>query len=291
MTKIPAADLLLNRDGSIYHLGLLPEHVSDVVITVGDPDRVAQVTNKFDAVEFKTQNREFVTHVGTVRNKRIAVISTGIGTDNVELVMTELDALVNVDLTTRTPKAQKRKLRIIRIGTSGSLQPEIHVGAHLCTEYAVGLDALMSYYALQNTDYEQSIAADIFDQVNLPVMPYVVEGSASLKALFVADMVIGNTITTPGFFAPQGRSVRAPVRYKDLLDDLTGYRFDSGDNVFRLTNFEMETAGYYAMARLLGHEAISLNAIIVNRADNTVSDDPRRVVNDLIDRVLDADLG
>lgn len=291
MTKIPAADLLLNRDGSIYHLGLIPEHVSDVVITVGDPDRVAQVTNKFDAVEFKTQNREFVTHVGTVRNKRITVISTGIGTDNVELVMTELDALVNVDLTTRTPKAQKRKLRIIRIGTSGALQPEIHVGAHLCAEYAVGLDALMSYYALQTTDYEQSIAADIFDKVNLPVMPYVVEGSASLKAQFTADMVIGNTITTPGFFAPQGRSVRVPVRYKNLLDDLTGYRFDSGDNVFRLTNFEMETAGYYAMARLLGHEVISLNAIIVNRADNTVSDDPRRVVNDLIDRVLDADLG
>lgn len=291
MTKIAAADLLLNRDGSIYHLGLRPEHVSDVVITVGDPDRVAQVTNKFDAVEFKTQNREFVTHVGTVRNKRITVISTGIGTDNVELVMTELDALVNVDLATLTPKSQKRKLRIIRIGTSGALQGEIPVGTHLCTAYAVGLDALMSYYALQTTDYEQSIAADIFDKVNLPVMPYVVEGSASLKALFVADMVIGNTITTPGFFAPQGRSVRAPVRYKDLLDDLTGYRLGSGDNAFRLTNFEMETAGYYAMGRLLGHEAISLNAIVVNRADNTVSDDPKAVVDALIDKVLKVDFG
>lgn len=291
MTMIPAADLLLNRDGSVYHLGLRPEHVSDVVITVGDPDRVAQVTDKFDAVEVKTQNREFVTHVGTVRNKRITVISTGIGTDNVELVMTELDALVNVDLATRTPKSQTRKLRIIRIGTSGALQPEIPVGTHLCSAYAVGLDALMSYYTLPATKYEQSIAADIKNKVNLPVPPYVVEGSVSLRAELASGMAIGNTITTPGFFAPQGRSVRAPVRYKDLLDDLAGYRFDSGDDVFRLTNFEMETAGYYAMARLLGHEAISLNAIIVNRADNTVSNDPWGIVDGLIDRVLDIDFG
>lgn len=286
MAKIEDADLLLNSDGSIYHLGLLPEHVSDVVITVGDPDRVAQVTDKFDSVVFRTRNREFVTHVGMVRNQQITVMSTGIGTDNVELAMTELDALVNVDLVTREPKSQKRKLKIIRIGTSGALQPEIPVGTHLCTAYAVGLDALMAYYALPMTDYEQSIASDIRNKVNLPVTPYVVEGSPLLKAQFASEMLTGNTLTTPGFFAPQGRQVRAPVRYRNLLGELMGYWFNSERAAFRLTNFEMETAGYYAMARLLGHEAISLNAIIVNRADNTVSADPKGVVDGLIDKVL-----
>lgn len=286
MRKISPADLLLNDDGSVYHLNLLPEHISDVIIAVGDPDRVDQVTRKFDTVEFETSKREFVTNVGIFRNQRITVMSTGIGTDNIELFMTELDALVNVDLRTRELKSEKRKLKIIRIGTSGALQPGIPVGAHLCSEYAVGLDALMGYYNLPMTDYEQSIASDISNKVNLPVTPYVVEGSASLKAQFTSAMLIGNTITTPGFFAPQGRRVRVPVRYANMLNELTGYRFAKDRDEFLLTNFEMETAGYYAMARLLGHEAISLNAIIVNRADNTVSDDPQGVVDALIDKVM-----
>ena len=286
MTRIADADLLLNSDGSIYHLGLLPEHINDVVITVGDPDRVTQITDKFDSVEFKRQNREFVTHVGTFRNHRLTVMSTGIGTDNIELFMTELDALVNVDFNTRESKAEKRKLKIIRIGTSGALQPEIPVGAHLCSEYAVGLDALVAYYNLPMTEYEKSIASDITNKVNLPVTPYVVEGSASLKAQFTSDMLVGNTITTPGFFAPQGRRVRVPVRYPNMLNELTGYRLNKGQGEFLLTNFEMETAGYYAMARLLGHEAISLNAIIVNRANGTISNNPQGVVDGLIDKVL-----
>lgn len=286
MARIPETDLILNPDGSVYHLNLLPKHISDTVITVGDPSRVYMVSEFFDDVEFEMNKREFITHVGKYKGKRITVISTGIGTDNVEIFFTELDALVNVDLKTREPKARRKKLNVIRIGTSGALQEDIPVGEHLASQYGVGFDNLMAFYNLPMNEYEQQIGNDIQATLKLPFTPYVVEGSASLRTSIGADMVQGNTITTPGFYAPQGRIVRLPIKYPKLLEDLNYYHHKASD--FWFTNFEMETAGYYALARLLGHEALSVNAIIANRIKNKFAKDPQKVIHRLIQKVLDA---
>ena len=283
MPKISETDLILNADGSVYHLNLLPKHISDTIITVGDPSRVYMVSQFFDEVEFEMNKREFITHTGTYKGKKITVISTGIGTDNIEIFFTELDALVNIDLKTREPKARKKKIRVVRIGTSGALQEDIPLGAHLISEYAVGLDNLMNFYDLPMDDYEAGLAHDIQKKTGIPFMPYVVRGSENLKKHIGTDMIIGNTVTCPGFYAPQGRQLRLPIRFPNLLEDLNYYH--KGD--FWLTNFEMETAGYYAMARLLGHEAISANAIIANRVKNKFSKNPNKIVESLIEKVLD----
>jgi len=285
MPKISETDLILNKDGSVYHLNLLPKHISDIIIAVGDPSRVYKVSQYFDEVEFEMNKREFITHVGHFNGKKITVISTGIGTDNVEIFMTEIDALVNMDLKTREPKSRKKKLKIIRIGTSGALQEDIPLGSHLVTDYAVGLDNLMTFYELPATTFEKSIAADIQKKVKIPFRPYVVQGSQSLLDRIGHDMIRGNTITTPGFYAPQGRKVRAATRMPKLLDDLNFYHNKTSD--FWLTNFEMETAAYYAMGRLLGHEMLSVNAIIANRIKNKFAKDSEKIVDALIEKVLE----
>jgi uridine phosphorylase len=285
MPKISETDLILNPDGSVYHLNLLPKHIADVVIVVGDPGRVFKVSQYFDEVEFEMNKREFITHVGHFNNKRITVISTGIGTDNIEILMTELDALVNIDLKTREPKSRKKKLKIIRIGTSGAMQEDIPVGSHLASEYAVGLDNLMNFYDLPATDFEESIATDIQLKTKLPFKPYVVKGSESLLKQIGQDMIKGNTVTTPGFYAPQGRKVRAATRLPKLLDDLNYYHNKASD--FWLTNFEMETSTLYAFGRLLGHEMISTNAIIANRVKTKFAKSPEKVVDSLIQKVLE----
>jgi uridine phosphorylase len=285
MPRISETDLILNADGSVYHLNLLPRHISDVVIAVGDPGRVYKVSQYFDDIEFEMNKREFITHVGLFNKKRITVISTGIGTDNVEIFMTELDALVNVDLKTREPKTRKKKLKIIRIGTSGALQEDIPVGSYLVSDYAVGLDNLMSFYDLAADAFEESIALDIQEKVKLPFKPYVVRGSQVLLSQVGKDMIVGNTLTAPGFYAPQGRRVRAATRLPKLLDELNYYHNKSSD--FWLTNFEMETAALYAFGRLLGHEIVSTNAIIANRIKNKFSKDPEKVVDSLIQKVLE----
>lgn len=285
MAKIPETDLVLNADGSVYHLSLLPKHISETVITVGDPSRVNVISQYFDAIEFEMNRREFITQVGIYKGKRVTVISTGIGTDNVEIFFTEIDALVNVDLKTREPKARKRKLKIIRIGTSGALQEDIPVGSFLVSDYAVGFDNLMTFYDLKQDDLERGVAEDIRKKVKLPFTPYVVRGSETLRKQIGADMIAGNTVTAPGFFAPQGRTVRVPIKYPKLVDDLISYHHRPSD--FWLANFEMETAGYYAMARILGHEVMSANAIIANRAKNKFSKDPNAIVEGLIKIILD----
>lgn len=284
MAKISETDLVLNPDGSVYHLNLLPKHISDTIIAVGDPGRVYSVSQYFDEVEFEMNKREFITHVGKYKGKRITVISTGIGPDNVEIVLTELDALVNIDLKTREPKSRKKKLKIIRIGTSGALQEDIPVGSHLVSDYAVGLDNLMTYYDLPMDDYETGLAHDIQKKTGLPLMPYVVRGSQSLlNQIGGTDMVKGNTVTCPGFYAPQGRALRLPIRFPNLLEDLNYYH--KGE--FWLTNFEMETSAYYAFGRMMDHELLSANAIIANRMKAKFSKDPYKVVDSLIKKVLD----
>lgn len=282
---ISETNLILNPDGSIYHLNLLPKQVSDTIITVGDPSRVYRISEHFDHLDFEMNKREFITHIGRYNGKRVTVMSTGIGTDNIELFMTELDALVNIDLATREPKSRKKKLKIIRIGTSGAVQENIPVGTHVVTTYAIGLDSVMDYYNLVMDEFEEEIAEDLRNHVSLPHTPYIVSGSEELKEQVASDMIEGNTITVPGFFAPQGRRVRVPIRYPNLLDELKKYNNKEHD--FRVSNFEMETAGYYAMCRLLGHEAISLNAIIANRPKNKFAKDPNKVIDGLIQKVLE----
>ena len=283
MSKISETDLILNADGSVYHLNLLPKHISDTIIAVGDPSRVYMVSQFFDEVEFEMNKREFITHVGKYKGKKITVISTGIGTDNVEIFFTELDALVNIDLKTREPKTRKKKLKIVRIGTSGAMQEDIAVGSHLVSDFAVGLDNLMNFYDLPMDDYEAGLGHDIQKKTGLPFMPYVVKGSESLRKQIAYDMRVGNTVTCPGFYAPQGRELRIPIRFPRLLEDLNYYH--KGD--FWLTNFEMETAAYYAMGRMLGHEVLSVNAIIANRIKNKFSKNTQKVVESLIEKVLE----
>src|SRR5688500_12393458 len=198
MGKFSEADLVLNNDGSVYHLNLFPKHISDTVITVGDPGRVYAISQFFDSIEFEMNRREFITQVGRYKGKKLTVISTGIGTDNIEIFFTEIDALVNIDLKTREPKSRKRKLKIIRIGTSGALQEDIPVGSYLLSDYAVSFDNLMNFYDLKQDETEKAIAEDIRKKIKLPFTPYVVRGSEGLRKLIGADMLTGNTITAPG---------------------------------------------------------------------------------------------
>jgi uridine phosphorylase len=214
--KISETDLILNPDGSVYHLNLLPKNISDTIIAVGDPSRVYMVSQFFDEVEFEMNKREFITHVGKYKGKRITVISTGIGSDNVEIFFNELDALVNIDLKTREPKSRKKRLKVVRIGTSGALQEDIPVGTHLLSDYAVGLDNLMNFYDLPMDDFETGLAHDLQKKTGLPFMPYVVRGSEALRNQIENEMQIGNTVTCPGFYAPQGRELRLPIRFPQV---------------------------------------------------------------------------
>jgi uridine phosphorylase len=285
---IPASELILNPDGSIYHLNLLPDHISDTILTVGDPGRVAQVSRHFDSVEFEGTHREFVTHVGYYRGKRLTVLSTGMGTDNIDIVMNELDALVNIDFLARTarPEEERMSLRIIRLGTSGSLQADVPIGSMLATEHAVGLDTLAQFYPLMETGLETEIATELQQTLALPFAPYVVRGSDLLREQMGAGMVMGNTLTCPGFYAPQGRSLRLPLRQPDYISRLQNFRHHSGEGEFRLSNFEMDTAGYYALGRLLGHQVLSLNAIVANRATGEFAENAGAIVDAMIERTL-----
>lgn len=282
MTKIPETSLILNPDGSVYHLNLKPEDIADTIIAVGDPSRVYQVSNYFDDVDFEMNRREFITHTGAYDGKRITVISTGIGTDNIEIFFTELDALVNIDLKTREPKPNRKSLKIIRIGTSGSLQEDVPVDSHLISQYAVGLDALMCFYRFPQNGFEQRLSNKLKEVIGLPYLPYFVKGSETLFDQFKDGLIAGNTVTSPGFYAPQGRKVRLDLRLPNLLNDLNYFHEED----MWLTNFEMETASYYAFGRLMGHETISLNAIIANRITDQFSKDSHKLVDSLIKDAL-----
>lgn len=277
------SDLILNADGSVYHLGLLPENLSHKIITVGDPDRVPKVTQYFDSIEFEKKRREFVTHTGTYKGKRISVISTGMGTDNIEILMHELDMLVNIDLAARERKTTQTALTIVRVGTSGSLQAEIPLGSHLVSIAAIGLDTLMEFYNLKQNESEYYVAKRLQDVIGLSFQPYCVKGSSELAERIGFDMVKGNTLTCPGFYAPQGRKIRVPLRFPDLVEKLNTFNPFG----FKLTNFEMETAGYYALGRLLGHETLSLNAIVANRMTNEFDTNADETVEKLIIKTLD----
>ncbi|WP_040281970.1 nucleoside phosphorylase [Psychroserpens damuponensis] len=283
---IKASELILNPDGSVYHLNLRPEHLASTIITVGDPDRVSSVTKHFDSVEFKTHKREFHTQTGTYKGKKITVISTGIGTDNIDIVFNELDALVNIDLEKREIKPDLTSLDIIRIGTSGSIQKEIPINSFLISEYAAGFDSLLHFYDSEHVQYFKISEAlktqtHWFDKKS---DPYVVKCSDRLLEKLTSDKTVtGFTATNVGFYGPQGRILRLPIQDNDLNDKLANFDFDGKS----ITNLEMETAGIYGISNLLGHNALSMNAIIANRATGEFSETPKELVNELIKYTLD----
>jgi uridine phosphorylase len=281
---IPHTDLILNPDGSVYHLRLLPHQVAKTIITVGDPHRVADVSKHFDTIEHKVEYREFITHTGYLSNHHLSVISTGIGTDNIDIVLTELDALFNVDLHHRKVKEELTTLKIIRLGTSGCLQADIPVDSILISEYSIGLDGLLHHYVLENTIQELNLLNAFVGQISLPnITPYVVRGGEELIQLFEKKYVKGVTLTAEGFYAPQGRKIRIPISNPSILDDLTVFKHPH----HRVTNLEMETAGIYGLGKIMGHECLSINALIANRATLTFSEDPKLTVDKMIEEVLE----
>jgi uridine phosphorylase len=284
MKYISNTDLIINPDGSIYHLNLLPGDIADTVITVGDPDRVRDVSQHFDTIELRKGKREFITHTGYIGTRRITVISTGIGTDNVDIVLTELDALVNIDFTTRAVKNTLQSLNIIRIGTSGSIQDDIPMGTILVSEFGLGLDALMNYYIHSVSGDEHLLLDSVKSHFNhiKGVSPYLTAADNTLLEVIGKDLYKGITVTAPGFYAPQGREVRAKTSVSDLIRLFSSFRF--GNN--RLTNLEMETAGIYALAKVLGHKALSVNAILASRTNHEFSSNPGKVVDKAIQLVL-----
>ncbi|MDT8347476.1 MAG: nucleoside phosphorylase, partial [Flavobacteriaceae bacterium] len=278
---IKASELVLNKDGSVYHLNLLPEHLAKNVILVGDPGRVKAISKHFDNLEIRREKREFVTHTGSYKNTRISVVSSGIGTDNIDIVFNELDALVNIDLKNRRPLEKLSSLNIVRVGTSGGLHPEIPLDGFVVSEYGLGFDGLVYYYqhdGIIETDLSDGIAQHIL-QHPAKAKPYVIKCDAQLFNHFYdsSACVSGMTATNVGFYAPQGRTLRIALEEPDFMDKIVSYQKGS----LKITNMEMETSAIYAMSKLMGHRALSLNAIIANRALGSFSENPYKTIDDL----------
>lgn len=286
MQRIAESELILNERGAVYHLDLRPEELANTIITVGDPDRVAKVSRHFDAIEVKQQHREFISHTGRIGNKRITVLSTGIGPDNIDIVLNELDALVNIDFESRIIKDSLTSLDIIRLGTSGSLQADIPVDSFVASTHGLGLDNLLNFYRLEPNDEELGLLQQFitYTQLNANITnPYLSHGSAALLKHFVVGYHAGITVTCPGFYGPQGRVLRLGVRNPDLINRLTAFTYGQ----YRITNFEMETSAIYGLGKLLGHHCLSLNAIVANRIHQQFSKDSGKLVDDLIIKSLD----
>lgn len=284
MTYFSPTDLIINPDGSSYHLNLRPDQIPDTLILVGDPERVPMVSQFFDEVTEIVHKREFVTHLGTLKGKRIAVLSSGIGADNVEIVMNELDALVNIDFQTRLEKEVKRSLNLIRIGTSGSIQAHIPVDSILISNAAIGFDNLAQFYGFNSA---QSISADSLEQwtqaIDYPLPLYAAKASTHLLEKFKPlNAFEGITLTAPGFYAPQGRTIRLHAIRPDFLQKVAGATLEGQE----ITNIEMETAAYYAFAGAMGHKMISLNALLANRITNEFSKDPEGQIMSLIEKAI-----
>ncbi len=286
MPRIAESEMILNARGAIYHLNLKPEEIGSTVFLVGDPDRVKEVSKHFDKIEYKGEYREFITHTGTIGKKRLTVLSTGIGTDNVDIALNELDALVNIDLSTREIKPGSTSLNLIRIGTSGALQPEIPVDSFIASTHGLGIDNLLNFYRLEQNDEEKQLLHSFVTGTQMHSQigyPYIAGASASLIKHFVKDFFQGITVTCPGFYGPQGRVLRLGISNPELINRLTQFRFGQ----HRITNFEMETSAIYGLGRLLGHNCLSLNAVIVNRVRKEFSKDSKATVENLIIKVLE----
>ncbi|WP_298505110.1 nucleoside phosphorylase [uncultured Maribacter sp.] len=280
------SELILNADGSIYHLNILPEDLADTVILVGDQNRVSKVSKYFDTIEVKKEKREFITHTGTLNGKRISVISTGIGTDNIDIVLNEIDALANIDFKERKIKETLKQLQIIRIGTSGSIQADIPVDSFLLSEYAIGFDGVLHYYTNDNIQHPELTKAFVEQtnwSSNKPV-PYIIKYDENLgKVLDSNHIRLGFTGTNSGFYGPQGRVLRLALDDEHFNTKLAAFAYKT----LKVTNLEMETSAIYALSKLLGHSAVSLNCIIANRSTGEFSKNPALAIDNLIKYTLD----
>lgn len=285
MSRIAESELIINERGAIYHLNCMPHEVAETVITVGDPDRVAVVSKYFDKIEYKNNHREFVTHTGYVGNRRISCVSTGIGPDNIDIVLTELDALMNIDFNTRMIKDNFTQLNILRFGTAGSLQKNIEVDSFVASTHGLGLDNLMHFYRMGNNEEEKQLIHAFNTHTQLSsgkISPYINMASAALLKNFTTGYHQGITVTCPGFYGPQGRIIRLGLGNPQLIDNLTSFNFGN----HTIANFEMETSAIYGMGKLLGHHCLSLSAIVANRISKQFSKDGTLAVENLIKQSL-----
>lgn len=286
MEKIKESQLIINPDGTIYHLKLKPEDIAETILLVGDPGRVKQVSKHFDKIELRATNREIMTHTGRFRGKRLTVISTGIGPDNMDIVINELDALANIDFENRRIREDKKSLNLIRIGTSGTIQPDVPVNTFGIAEYGMGLDNIPSFYNADDGIFENEIEDDFIKQSAWPKdlpHPYVIKGNDELFGLLYEGMITGITLTAPGFYGAQGRKLRIAPKYPDLNEAIAKFSM----NGLRLINYEMETSALYFLGRMLGHKVMTVCAIIANRAREEYTRNPQKTINELIVNVLD----
>ena len=284
--RIPESELVLNDDGSVYHLHLKAEHVASKVILVGDPGRVKQVAAFFDTIEFTTSNREFHTVTGYFNSKKFTVVSTGIGTDNIDIVINELDAAVNINLESRIPNPKRRQLSIVRIGTSGGLDPDLRAGSVVVSQYGLGLDGIVYFYNFENTDKELDISNKLKNHLNWNknlATPYLVAADETLLELLAPGMARGITVTATGFYGPQGRRLRLGLDNPRMHDEFQTFEYQG----LRITNFEMETSALYGLGRMLGHRCCTVCAVIANRVTKEYSKDYKIAVNQLIKTTLD----
>jgi uridine phosphorylase len=285
MNRIAESELIINSRGAVYHLNLRPEELADTIITVGDPDRVGAVSKHFDQIEHQFQHREFITHTGRIGKKRISVVSTGIGTDNIDIVLNELDALANIDFNSRTINPTLKALTIVRFGTSGSLQADIPVDSFVASTHGLGIDNLLNFYRHDNNEEEKYILREFVTHTQLDsktASPYIASAGTSVLKHFVDGYHQGITITSPGFYGPQGRVLRLGLSNPDLIDQFSTFRYGN----HRISNFEMETSAIYGLGRLLGHHCLSLNAIVANRVKKEFSKDGGAAVEQLITKSL-----
>ena len=283
---IHPTELILNPDGSIYHLALQPEQIASKIIVAGDPHRIATISAKFDSIECKVENREFITHTGIYKGQRVTALATGIGTDNIDIVLNELDALVNCNLQERTVKSELTSLQIVRIGTCGSIQEHVPADEVVVSTHAIGLDGLMNFYEFEMDAEEQEMFDAFKSQTSWNERfnkPYLVKGSNALIEKVGKGFHPGVTMTANGFYAPQGRRLRLLPRHQGVNDDLR--KFDFKGN--KIVNYEMETSALYGLSRLMGHEACTVCAVVANRYANSFSKDYKPTMNKLIDTVLE----
>ncbi len=285
MNTIAESELIINQRGAVYHLDVTPEELAHTIITVGDPGRVPQISRHFDNIETQCRHREFVTHTGFIGSKRISVVSTGIGPDNIDIVMNELDALANINFATRTVKPQLTSLQIFRLGTSGSLQQDIPVDSLVAGTHGLGIDNLLHFYRHNNNEEERQLLSNFITHTGFGSalsQPYIASAGTSLLKHFAQSYHHGITVTCPGFYGPQGRVLRLGLQHPDLVNQLTTFRFG---NHF-ISNFEMETSAIYGLGKLLGHQCVSINVIVANRVSKTFTKDSVATVENMIAKTL-----
>ena len=283
--EIDKTNIILNNDGSIYHLGLFPNEINDIIFTVGDPDRVKFVSRHFNSINLKKQKREFLIHNGLYKGVPVSVLSTGIGTGNIDIVINELDIIRNIDLKTGKLNNKKKQLNIIRLGTSASIQPEINIGSILLSEFAIGFDNLLNFYSYEN-EFEESLSIKLMKHLNIDddnIKPYAFKCDDYLFNNFSKTFSnSGITLTNSGFYGPQSRNIRIPLRFENLNNKLNSFEYSEK----KITNLDMETSGIYGLCKLLGHKSLSINAILANRATGNFVKDPDKTIDYMIEQTF-----